>query len=196
MTETPVRLEHAALNHGEWEMVTRSIEGPIRRRTHAELRSRSLSVGTMAWNTDRHVERIGTINQGLGNSRKYRWRKLCPRCVARRPMNRSERHGDAIEGWNAGRRGRDVQGVAERRSGRVAHAISIKVGCESTGGPRAAWPDEARNRAPSNRSGTYPTCNFHKYLIGRDGKLISELSPRTRPEDPALVTAIEQALKQ
>lgn len=44
-------------------------------------------------------------------------------------------------------------------------------------------------------SGTYPSWNFHKYLIGRDGKLITQFSPQTRPFDPAVVTAIEQALK-
>ena len=64
-------LDHAALNHGEREMVTRSIEGPIRRYTYRDLRTRSLRVAkalqkegigigdriaTMAWNTDRHVE--------------------------------------------------------------------------------------------------------------------------------------------
>ncbi|HLF31508.1 MAG TPA: long-chain-fatty-acid--CoA ligase [Xanthomonadales bacterium] len=73
-------LDHAALNHGEREMVTRSIEGPIRRYTYADLRSRSLRVakalekegvrlgdrvGTMAWNTDRHVEAWFGI-MGLG----------------------------------------------------------------------------------------------------------------------------------
>ncbi len=64
-------LDHGALNHGEREMVTRSVEGPIRRYTLAELRLRALRVAqalerdgvklgdriaTMAWNTDRHVE--------------------------------------------------------------------------------------------------------------------------------------------
>ncbi|MBY0474920.1 MAG: glutathione peroxidase [Nitrosomonas sp.] len=45
-------------------------------------------------------------------------------------------------------------------------------------------------------SGTYPTWNFQKYLIGRDGKLITQFSPHTKPFDPAVVTAIEQALTQ
>ena len=64
-------LDHAALNHGEREMVTRSIEGPIRRYTYRDLKTRALRVAkalqkegvvigdriaTMAWNTDRHVE--------------------------------------------------------------------------------------------------------------------------------------------
>jgi glutathione peroxidase len=43
-------------------------------------------------------------------------------------------------------------------------------------------------------SGTYPTWNFHKYLIGRDGKLITQFSPATTPLDPVIVNAIEQAL--
>jgi glutathione peroxidase len=43
-------------------------------------------------------------------------------------------------------------------------------------------------------SGTYPTWNFHKYLVSRDGKLISSFSPRTQPYDEKLVAAIEAAL--
>ncbi len=43
-------------------------------------------------------------------------------------------------------------------------------------------------------AGTYPTWNFHKYLIGRDGQLISEFSPRTKPYDDDVVAAIETAL--
>ncbi len=73
-------LDHGAFNHAEREMVTRSIEGPIRRYTLADLRTRSLRVAkalerdgvkksdriaTMAWNTDRHVEAWFGI-MGLG----------------------------------------------------------------------------------------------------------------------------------
>ena len=43
-------------------------------------------------------------------------------------------------------------------------------------------------------SGTYPTWNFHKFLIGRDGKLIAEFSPRTQPYNDDLVAQIETAL--
>jgi len=64
-------IDHAALNHGEREMVTRGVEGPIRRCTLADVHRRALRVakaleregvklgdrvGTMAWNTERHVE--------------------------------------------------------------------------------------------------------------------------------------------
>ena len=44
-------------------------------------------------------------------------------------------------------------------------------------------------------AGTYPTWNFHKYLIGRDGELITEFSPRTKPYDDKIISEIESALK-
>ena len=43
-------------------------------------------------------------------------------------------------------------------------------------------------------AGTHPTWNFHKYLIGRDGELIAEFSPRTQPDDKDLVKSIKTAL--
>ena len=48
--------------------------------------------------------------------------------------------------------------------------------------------------ALAESAGTYPTWNFHKYLIGRDGELIAEFSPRTQPYDAKLVAAVELAL--
>ena len=44
-------------------------------------------------------------------------------------------------------------------------------------------------------SGTEPQWNFHKYLVGRDGKLIAEFSPRTEPYDDKLLSAIHSALQ-
>jgi len=43
-------------------------------------------------------------------------------------------------------------------------------------------------------AGTYPTWNFHKYLIGRDGELIREFNPRTEPYDDEVISEIESAL--
>ena len=43
-------------------------------------------------------------------------------------------------------------------------------------------------------AGTYPTWNFHKYLIGRDGQLISEFSPRTQPYSDELLSSIKAAI--
>lgn len=43
-------------------------------------------------------------------------------------------------------------------------------------------------------SGTYPTWNFHKFLIGRDGELIAEFSPRTEPYADNVIAAIKAEL--
>lgn len=48
--------------------------------------------------------------------------------------------------------------------------------------------------ALADAAGTYPTWNFHKYLLGRDGELLAEFSPGTRPYDGNLVAQIEKAL--
>jgi len=36
--------------------------------------------------------------------------------------------------------------------------------------------------------------NFQKYLIGRDGKVIAKFGPKTMPDDPKFVEAVEKAL--
>ncbi len=43
-------------------------------------------------------------------------------------------------------------------------------------------------------SGQAPEWNFHKYLIGRDGRLIADFGSKTTPGDKALIAAIETAL--
>ena len=49
------------------------------------------------------------------------------------------------------------------------------VGSEAGGGADIAW-------------------NFEKFLVGRDGKVAKRFSPRTVPEDPEVIAAIEAAL--
>lgn len=63
-------IDHAAIQHGTREVVSRSVEGPLRRTSYAELRQSALRiakrleregirlgdrVATLAWNTDRHL---------------------------------------------------------------------------------------------------------------------------------------------
>ncbi len=43
-------------------------------------------------------------------------------------------------------------------------------------------------------SGQLPNWNFGKYLVGRDGRVVEYFSPRTKPDDPKVVAAIEKAL--
>jgi fatty-acyl-CoA synthase len=64
-------IDHAALNHGERPVISRSLEGPIHTTNYAEVRARALKVAqrlerdgiglgdrvaTLAWNTWRHLE--------------------------------------------------------------------------------------------------------------------------------------------
>jgi glutathione peroxidase len=43
-------------------------------------------------------------------------------------------------------------------------------------------------------SGKLPNWNFAKYLIGRDGQVLEYFDPKTQPDDPKLVAAIEAAV--
>ena len=43
-------------------------------------------------------------------------------------------------------------------------------------------------------SGVAPAWNFHKYLIGRDGRFVAQFSSRVKPDDPQLLAAIDAAL--
>ncbi len=39
------------------------------------------------------------------------------------------------------------------------------------------------------------TWNFAKFLVGKDGKVVARFGPKVQPDDPALVAAVEKALK-
>ncbi|MEQ8596250.1 glutathione peroxidase [Algiphilus sp.] len=41
-----------------------------------------------------------------------------------------------------------------------------------------------------------PRWNYHKYLVGRDGRFLSDFDTRVEPEDERIRTAIEAALQQ
>lgn len=45
-------------------------------------------------------------------------------------------------------------------------------------------------------TGRQPLWNFHKYLVGRDGKVIANFTSMTSPTDKAFVAAIEKQLTQ
>jgi len=51
----------------------------------------------------------------------------------------------------------------------------IKRGAEVTNDPDVIW-------------------NFEKFLIGKDGSVVARFAPTTTPDDPALVSAIDEAL--
>ena len=47
----------------------------------------------------------------------------------------------------------------------------------------------------ARETGVQPGWNFHKYLIGRDGKVVANFSSKVKPDDPQLIAAIERELK-
>ena len=57
---------------------------------------------------------------------------------------------------------------------------------------------EARNpfyAALVKATGQAPKWNFHKYLLDRDGKVVGSYASETTPDNPALLAAIDQALR-
>ncbi|MOA40916.1 Hydroperoxy fatty acid reductase gpx2 [compost metagenome] len=44
------------------------------------------------------------------------------------------------------------------------------------------------------QSGQAPRWNFYKYVVDRQGNVIAQFSSRTKPDDPDLLEAVEQAL--
>lgn len=59
------------------------------------------------------------------------------------------------------------------------------------GAKAAPFYQWARTQLPANNE---PQWNFHKFLVGRDGKLIAGFGSKVTPESPELTTAIERAL--
>jgi glutathione peroxidase len=51
-------------------------------------------------------------------------------------------------------------------------------------------------KALAKATGEAPKWNFHKYLIGRDGKVVAHFGSRTKPDAPEVIAAIEAALRQ
>jgi glutathione peroxidase len=58
-----------------------------------------------------------------------------------------------------------------------------------------AHPFYAWARATLGDAAT-PKWNFHKYLVGPDGKLIASFSTQTTPDDKKITEAVEQALSR
>lgn len=81
----------------------------------------------------------------------------------------------------------------------------IAAFCESKFGIRFPMAEKASvigpNAAPFYKwaqselgADNVPKWNFHKYLVGRDGKLIAAFPSKVKPDDPQVMAAIEKAL--
>ena len=63
------------------------------------------------------------------------------------------------------------------RSGNGAHPLYKQLKKESGGSDKIRW-------------------NFEKFLLDSNGKVIKRFSPRTKPNAPEVIAAIEAALKE
>ena len=71
----------------------------------------------------------------------------------------------------------------------VTFALTTKVEVSGAGAhPFYAWARTALGDKAA------PRWNFHKYLVGRDGRLIAGYGSSTEPQSPTLMKAIEAAL--
>ena len=64
-----------------------------------------------------------------------------------------------------------------------------RVRPEAAGGPVEPLFTELRQR-----TGQAPAWNFHKYLVGRDGKVVESFASDTDPLDPRFVARVERLL--
>ena len=169
-------IDHAALQHGGREVVTRSVEGPIHRTNYAEIRARALRVAkrleqdgiklgdrvaTLAWNTWRHLEAWYGIT-GIG-AIYQRQPAAVPR--ADRLDHQSRRRPDDVRRPDLRAAARkDRRQAADRRALRRADRRRAHAGDDAartrsptrTGSPRstASSPGRSSTRTPPPASAT------------------------------------------
>ena len=83
----------------------------------------------------------------------------------------------------------DAIGEVCRRNYGVTFPMAEKMSVRAE--PNELWADLARQPGSAP-----PVWNFSKYLVGADGKLVKRWATKTKPDDPDVIAAIEQALPQ
>lgn len=74
---------------------------------------------------------------------------------------------------------------------RVNYGVSFPMLSKLHAGPSTPHP---LFKALAEAAGRYPSWNFHKYLVGRDGQVLADFPSAMEPEAPALEAAVQQAL--
>jgi glutathione peroxidase len=80
-----------------------------------------------------------------------------------------------------------------RRKYDVTFPMMSKVFIRSN--PRPPLYDYLTDETENPKTGGEIRWNFTKFLIGRDGTILARFEPAVTPEDPALVKAVEDALR-
>ena len=76
------------------------------------------------------------------------------------------------------------------------YGVKFPMFAKSTVSPKAGGPVNPLFAALHRVSGQAPGWNFHKYLIGRDGKFIDSYASMTTPQSNRITGDIKKALAQ
>lgn len=100
-----------------------------------------------------------------------------------------------------------VVGVPSNDFGEQEPKVEAEIQTFCTGAFGVTFPLAAKSQVSGNDAhpfyawaakalppGNEPKWNFHKYLIGRDGRLIASFSTTTKPDAKPVISAIEAAL--
>lgn len=104
-------------------------------------------------------------------------------------------HGFVVLGFPSNDFGRQEPG-SEQQIGsfcRLTYGVSFPMFSKSVVHGRDAIP---LYKSLARAADEEPGWNFHKYLIGRDGRLIASFQSSVAPTSPLLIQSIEAALKQ
>eukprot|EP01034_Spumella_vulgaris_P041042 gene41042-50784_t len=104
--------------------------------------------------------------------------------MARQDINRAAEMGVFVEVVDAG----GFTSAAQRLKMTPSAVSKLISRLEARLGTRLLY------RQLAQLSGKTPQWNFHKYLLGRDGKLVDNYSSMTAPDSKSLIGAIEQQL--
>ena len=77
----------------------------------------------------------------------------------------------------------------------TAHSYGVTFPLAAKASVRGADPHPFFRWAASERPLDAPRWNFHKYLVGRDGRIAGSFPSAVAPTDPRMIAAIEAQLK-
>jgi glutathione peroxidase len=74
------------------------------------------------------------------------------------------------------------------------YALLIKIQPKAISTGKVPFAEDLRKYGISPNAAPELLWNFEKFLVGRSGEVVARFAPDTKPEDPALIAAIEGAL--
>ena len=91
--------------------------------------------------------------------------------------------------------GQEPGGVSEiQQTAHHAYGVSFPLAAKAV--VKGSNPHAFYKWAASERPLDVPRWNFHKYLIGRDGRLAASFATTIEPTDPRVIAAIEKELAE